>query len=67
ANYPTKQAPMKDVEQLRIGTVTVQRGRTRDIYLKISETYTRDDITMPVRVIRAKNRAGFVRQCGCSR
>lgn len=45
---------MKDIEQLRIGNINIPRGRTRDIQLKVSETYTRDDITMPVRVIRAK-------------
>ncbi|MCD8483768.1 MAG: M14 family metallopeptidase [Verrucomicrobia bacterium] len=44
----------KDTDQLRIGDVAVNRGRTRDINLKISETYTSDDITMPIRVIRAK-------------
>ena len=37
-----------------IAGIRIRRGETRDIRLKISETYTGDEIAMPIRVIRAK-------------
>ncbi|MDQ8201908.1 succinylglutamate desuccinylase/aspartoacylase family protein [Pelagicoccus sp. SDUM812003] len=39
---------------LRIGGVTIRPGETKDIGLRLSETYTGDLVRMPVRVIRAK-------------
>ncbi len=39
---------------LRIGGVMVRAGELRDIHLPISETYTGDPVSMPIRVIRAK-------------
>lgn len=43
-----------DKKTLVIDGQAVGRGETRDIRIKISETYTGDEIRMPVRVIRAK-------------
>lgn len=39
---------------LRIGGVTIRAGETRDIRLKVSESYTGDAVTLPVRVIRSR-------------
>lgn len=39
---------------LQIGGVTIRPGERKDIRLNLSETYTGDDINMPIRVIRAK-------------
>jgi hypothetical protein len=38
----------------RIGGQTIRAGTTRDIRLKISETYTGDPVELPIRVIRAR-------------
>lgn len=38
-----------------LGGVVVRRGETCDIRLKISETYVGSDVSIPIRVIRAKN------------
>ncbi|MCC5806372.1 MAG: succinylglutamate desuccinylase/aspartoacylase family protein [Opitutales bacterium] len=53
---------MKDRAQLRFGGVRVPRGQTADIRLKISETYTGEDVILPIRVVRAKKsgKVGFV-------
>ncbi len=40
--------------KLQIGGVEVHPGETRDLRLKISETYTGDPIAVPVRVIRGE-------------
>ena len=40
-------------KRFRIGGKTVRRGTHVDLRLKISETYTGDDLVMPLRVIRA--------------
>ena len=37
---------------LTIAGVRVLRGETRDVRLKISETYTGDAVTIPLRVVR---------------
>ena len=39
---------------LRVGGVTVRPGETKDIRLKVSESYTGDDVSLPIRVIRAR-------------
>jgi hypothetical protein len=41
------------MDDLQIGLVTVAPGEVRDLRLKISETYTGDEIFLPVRVIRS--------------
>ncbi|MCA8990929.1 MAG: succinylglutamate desuccinylase/aspartoacylase family protein [Planctomycetaceae bacterium] len=41
-------------KRFSIGGVTVRRGETLDVRLKISETYTGEDVSIPVRIIRAK-------------
>jgi len=38
----------------RMGGVTVRRGQTQDIRVPVSERYTGDPVTLPVRVIRAR-------------
>ena len=38
----------------RIGGVSVHAGETKDIRLKVSESYTGDDVFLPLRVSRAK-------------
>ena len=38
----------------RIGSTTIPRGTTRDVRLKISETYTGDEVAIPIRVVRAR-------------
>ncbi|MEZ6055952.1 MAG: succinylglutamate desuccinylase/aspartoacylase family protein [Planctomycetaceae bacterium] len=45
-----------------IGGVDIAPGETRDVRVKISETYTNDPIEMPIRVIRSlrKGPVGFV-------
>jgi len=45
---------MPRAKPFRIGGVTVPLGTSRDIRLKVSERYTGDDITLPIRVIRGK-------------
>lgn len=42
------------MENLKIGKYTLEENTVTDIFLKVSETYTHTDITMPVRVIRGK-------------
>jgi len=37
---------------LKVGGVSVSRGETHDIHLKVSESYTGDPVTLPVRVVR---------------
>lgn len=37
-----------------IGGQKIRRGETADIRLKVSESYTGDDIAIPIRIIRAK-------------
>ena len=39
--------------QLKIGGVAIPPGETRDLRLKVSESYTGDAVVLPVRVIRA--------------
>ena len=53
---------MKDKAHLTIGGVRVSRGETVDLRLKISETYTGDDVSLPIRIVRARARGkiGFV-------
>ncbi len=53
---------MKDKAQLTVGGVHVARGETVDIRLKISETYTGDDVSLPIRIVRAgaPGKIGFV-------
>ncbi len=45
---------MPRAKPFRIGDVPVPLGSVRDIRLKVSERYTGDDITLPIRVIRGK-------------
>jgi len=44
---------MAERGKLRIGDFRIARGETRDIRLIVSQNFIGDDITMPVRVIRA--------------
>lgn len=39
---------------VRIGGTIVKRGETRDIHLKVSQRYTGDPVSLPIRVIRGK-------------
>ena len=41
------------MKELTIGEIEVHPGETRDIRLKISETYSGDEIAIPLRIIRA--------------
>ena len=41
----------------QIGDTSIRRGESKDIYLNISQRYTGDPISLPIRVIRA-NRSG---------
>ncbi len=45
---------MSDSDSLRIGGVGIRAGETRDVRLKVSERYTGDDVTLPLRVIRSR-------------
>jgi len=45
---------MAKQRKLTIGDVDLLAGESRDIRLKVSESYTGDDIAIPIRVIRAK-------------
>ncbi len=38
---------------MQIGSAVIDPGQTQDVRLKISETYTGDEIAMPIRVIRS--------------
>lgn len=53
---------MKDRANLSFGGQRVPRGETVDIRLKISETYTGEDVILPIRVVRAtkQGKVGFV-------
>ena len=44
---------MKKTRELVIAGVRIKRGQSRDVRIKISETYTGDEIAIPVRVMRA--------------
>ncbi len=46
---------MKKKPDLVIAGVSVAPGESQDVRLKISETYTGDEVAVPIRVIRAKN------------
>jgi len=48
----SKRAPR--AKPFSIGGVRVPRNATRDIHLKVSERYTGDPISLPIRVIRGK-------------
>lgn len=41
-------------QNLVIGGVEIRPGETRDVFLKISETYAGGDVAVPIRVIRAE-------------
>ncbi len=45
---------MPRAKPFRIGGVSVPLGTSRDIHLKVSERYTGDPISLPIRVIRGK-------------
>ncbi len=45
---------MPDPKTLTIGGERIQRGECRDVRLKVSETYTGDPMTIPLRVLRAE-------------
>lgn len=45
---------MKQTREFAIAGVVVKRGESRDVRLKISETYTGDEIAIPIRVKRAR-------------
>ena len=45
---------MSDTGGFRIGGVRIRAGETRDVRLKVSERYTGDDVTLPLRVIRSR-------------
>jgi uncharacterized protein len=51
---PIKTARSRRVSDLIIGGVSVLPGEWRDVRLKISETYTGDDMNIPLKVVRAK-------------
>ena len=44
---------MAEKTDFQIAGVKIERGETRDVRLKVSETYTGDDVRIPVRVIRS--------------
>ena len=44
---------MSSSSSFRIGGVRIGPGETRNVRLKVSERYTGDDVTVPLRVIRA--------------
>lgn len=44
----------KDKPVLTVGGVAVRRGESADIRLKISETYTGEEVVLPLRVVRGK-------------
>ncbi len=46
-------SPPPPPRTFRIGEQTIRRGETRSVHLKISERYTGDPITLPLRVVRA--------------
>ena len=46
---------MKKTRKFTIAGEFVRRGTIRDVRLKISETYTGDEIAIPIRVIRARS------------
>jgi len=43
-------------KRFNIGTTYIRPGETKDVYLKISEYFTGDPISLPIRVIRARRR-----------
>ncbi|GHB98080.1 succinylglutamate desuccinylase/aspartoacylase family protein [Cerasicoccus arenae] len=43
----------RKVKPIRLGDETIQPGEAKDVRLKISETYTGDEIALPVRVIHS--------------
>ena len=45
---------MPNSRGFRIGGVRVRAGETRDLRLKVSESYAGDDVTLPLRVIRSR-------------
>ena len=54
---------MKNTRSLTIGGVLVNPGSTQDLRLKVSETYTGDDISIPIRVIRSARKGPTVLVC----
>lgn len=44
----------KKGREFAIAGVPVRRGETKDVRLKVSETYTGDEVAIPIRVMRAK-------------
>lgn len=51
---------MSNTSVFTLGGVTVHPGESRDVHLKISETYTGDSIRIPMRVIRSNNKGPTV-------
>jgi uncharacterized protein len=45
---------MTTAKSLIIGGKRIKRGETADIRLKVSESYTGDDIAIPIHIIRAR-------------
>lgn len=45
---------MSSAKRFTLGGIAIRRGETVDIRLKISETYTGDDVAIPIRVMRSK-------------
>lgn len=45
---------MPTPRRVKIGDVSIARGETRDIHLRVSQSAAGDPVTLPIRVIRAK-------------
>ncbi len=43
---------MDQSKQLKIGKVTIPMGQTVDVHLEVSERYTGEPVSLPIRVIR---------------
>lgn len=50
---PTAKSTRRKQKPIKLGTETIPPGESRDVRLKISETYTGDEIALPVRVIHS--------------
>lgn len=46
---------MKKTRSFSVAGVTIKRGESCDVRLKVSETYTGDSIAIPIRVVRSKH------------
>lgn len=46
---------MKDPATFKIGRASIRRGETRDVKLQVSQRYTGDPVSLPLRVLRGKS------------